>query len=151
MNLQEAKELALQLMAKHGLIEKGWKFEYDQSKSHGGMCRYSSKIIFLSAPFTEIRSVENVTDTILHEIAHALVPRGSHHNKVWKRKAVEVGCKPVRCFVDAVLEGKYKAVCPNGHIFYSHRKRTRSSSCSLCCPKRYNPNFLLIYKPNDNK
>ena len=37
---------------------------------------------------------DEVRDTILHEIAHALVGPGHGHDAVWKAKCVEVGAKP---------------------------------------------------------
>ena len=39
---------------------------------------------------------EEVRDTILHEVAHALVGPGHGHDTVWKATAAQVGARPQR-------------------------------------------------------
>ena len=145
MKILEAKNLAIQLMQEHGLIQKGWKFQFNERKVSAGLCKFSTKTVFLSIPFIQIRTAEKTKDTILHEIAHALVGRENGHNHIWQAKAKEIGCNGERCFNDAVVEGKYKAVCPNGHIHYLHRKPKLRRSCGKCC-KAFNPEFILEFK-----
>lgn len=144
MNLNEAKVLACELMQQHGLLDSGWYFEFDKAKCRYGCCFYSLKKITLSAPLTEIRDESWVRNTVLHEIAHALVGRKNGHNEVWRAKAIELGCNGSRCSDDVSLKGKWKAVCPNNHIFYRHRKPKRKSSCGKCSPV-FDTKYLLDY------
>ena len=72
MNLKDAEELALSLMRKHGLSH--WEFGFDRAKRRFGACNFSKKRISLSKYLTEVNEIEQVRDTILHEIAHALAP-----------------------------------------------------------------------------
>lgn len=37
---------------------------------------------------------EDIKDTVLHEIAHAIVGGKHHHNNVWKACCNKIGCKP---------------------------------------------------------
>lgn len=120
MDINKAKALAMRLMKKHGLSH--WSLKFDKAKRRAGACRYSTKTIHLSEPLTRIRSDDNVRNTILHEIAHALVGPGHGHDSVWRRKALAIGCDGRRCYTDAKVEGKWIGTCTHGKVFMKHRK-----------------------------
>jgi hypothetical protein len=151
MKLNEAKELAIELMNKHGIIEQGWRFEFDNAKRRFGCCKYGSRRITLSLYLTELNKVEEVKDTILHEIAHALCPRQGH-NSVWRRKAIEIGCSGNRCYsTDKVetVKGNYSATCCGCNKVHSRfRKPKYSSSCGNCSGGRYNEKYKLEWVTN---
>src|SRR3954447_25950603 len=88
----EVRRLALQLMAQHGLHD--WHFVFNRQTRNMGLCRYSIRTIELSIYLVDRNGLEEIRDTILHEIAHALVCHGHGHDAVWKQKCVEVGAKP---------------------------------------------------------
>lgn len=94
MNIYAARDMALTLMAKHGLIEKGWEFKWNNRKRAYGLCAYHDSTIQLSKPLVKYMTEEEVKDTILHEVAHALVGPGHGHGKLWKIMARKVGAKP---------------------------------------------------------
>ena len=149
MELFEANQLAKLLMTKHGLLLKGWRFEFDRSKRRFGACRHGSKRITLSTELTLLNDEKTVKDTILHEIAHALVGFSHGHDWVWKMKALEIGCNG-EIYYDTkeviTPESKYKAVCTScGHIFKKHRLPKARKSCGFCDPK-FNDNYLLEFK-----
>lgn len=99
MNLITAQAKALVLMNKHGLSD--WTFQWDRKKTGFGFCRPSTKTISLSAPLTKINSDEEVVDTILHEISHALDwvrNKKMGHDWSWKKICIEVGCRPEQYF-----------------------------------------------------
>ena len=146
MNLTEVRKLAKELFKKHNLI--GWKFKFDNSKKRFGVCKYLHKTISLSKPLTKLNSVENVNDTLLHEIAHALCGRGVGHSNVWKRKAVEIGCNGVRCYKDEVElpKGNLLDVCPNCYKSVKRfRKPKREKACRSCCNKYNNGEFSIAF------
>lgn len=68
-----------------------WGFDYDRATSRAGICRFEEKMIVLSNSFCFRSSEEEVTDTILHEIAHALVGPDHHHDSVWLEQARAIG------------------------------------------------------------
>lgn len=144
----EAKRVALDLMRKHELLSKGWTFQFDNSKRRLGCCKHRIKTITFSKNYQPLVEVNEFTDTILHEIAHALVGHG--HDSVWKRKAIEIGCNGKRLYSgDKKVEGKYAATCHKcGTVYYKHRitSRNRNQSCGKCSCGRYNPEFLLVFK-----
>lgn len=148
MKLVEAEHLAISLMQHHGLYT--WRFEYDNAKKRFGCCHYSRKLISLSQHLVRINDVEQVRDTILHEIAHALVGPQHGHGPVWRKKALEIGCNGERCFTSKdtnIVMGKYVASCPKcGHIHTKHRRPKRESSCGVCFPKVFDRERILVYK-----
>ena len=94
MDLNEASELAQNLIAEH--LPYPWKLTWDRAKTRFGQCNHNHKTISLSIPLTRGNSYDEILDTILHEIAHALTPRHGH-DSVWSRKALELGSNGRRC------------------------------------------------------
>ena len=78
------------LLEKHGLAS--WRFGFDQAMRRGGRCAFDQQEISLAEQFAYTASVEEVTDTILHEIAHALVGQKHGHDRIWKATAQRIGC-----------------------------------------------------------
>ena len=154
MEINSAYSLAIDLMAnpKHDLLSKGWSFRFDRAKRRFGCCFYSRKEITLSLELVKLNSEDEIRNTILHEIAHALVGKGHGHNWVWKMKAKEIGCTAERCYSsDKVncVKGKYVAVCVGcGKEHYKHRKPRRTSSCGKCSGGSYNEKYKLNWKIN---
>lgn len=100
MNLPEAQQLARELMDQHGL--SAWRFEFDRSTRRFGACKPSQRVISLSWRLTLLNSAEEVHETLLHEIAHALTP-GDGHGAKWKAMCKKLGIRAQRCFtVDQV-------------------------------------------------
>lgn len=157
MNLDRAKELAIILMSKHGLLLSGWRFNFDNARRRFGVCKYRSREIGLSKHLVELNDEHQVRDTILHEIAHALVGCNHGHDWVWKAKALEIGCNGNRCYKsDEVLapESKYIAICNKCKKIHRKHKMTKSllegirnQSCGKC-DSRYNPVYNLKWEIN---
>jgi predicted SprT family Zn-dependent metalloprotease len=133
-----ARQLALDLMALHGLVD--WAFRFNGCKQAMGLCVYRRRTIELSIHFVERDNpLEEVRDTILHEIAHALVGPRHGHDKVWKRKCLEIGARPVRCGHADMPPGRWQAQCGGcGKRYDRHRrpKRVRGWFCRGCGAER---------------
>lgn len=148
----KAEQLAKALINKWGL--HSWTFEFNYAKKSLGMCVYGSKSIKLSSYLLPFMSDDDVKDTILHEIAHALdwECRGkSDHGPEWKKWAIKVGAKPNRISKiskEITDKSKYTLTCPNGHKVAAHRKRKRESSCAKCDPSGFNEKFKFTVKQN---
>jgi len=98
MDLLKAEKLARQLMDEHGL--KDWAFKWNRAKKQFGLCSERKKTIFLSKHMTPHRKEENVKNTILHEIAHALVGCRNGHNWCWRSRFLSIGGNGERCSND---------------------------------------------------
>lgn len=151
MELAKAKEIALRLMRVHNLINNGWKFKFDTSKRRFGLCSYTKKEISLSSLLVSLNKEEQVRDTILHEIAHAIVGFDNGHNHIWKQKAMEIGCTGERCYNPVNVNrvrGNYEALCKScGHVHIKYKKPKvgKRTSCGNCS-STFNVKYLLEYK-----
>lgn len=150
----QARDKALELMKQHGLLEKGWKFGFDNAKRRNGACEYGIKTIWLSRHYVKLNTEELIVDTILHEIAHALTPDDRGHGRSWKLKCAEIGAMPVavkRSMGVKQVEGAWKAECPNPECDFKvsrHRKPTSRArySCNKCSGRYFNWQYELIFK-----
>jgi SprT protein len=132
MFLQDAEDLAIRLMRHHRLIPK-WSFRFDRSKVRFGKCDYTNRVISLSRYLVELNSEHEVRDTILHEIAHVLAPRGAGHGEAWRAVARSIDCNAARCYGEDVIRPtpRYKGTCPKcRRVIFRHR-RTRIA-CGRC-------------------
>ena len=134
MDLNAARRLATALMAEHGL--EGWTLVLDSAKTRAGVCRADRRQLGLSRHLTALHSEAEVTETVLHEIAHALVGPGHGHDAVWRAAARRIGCTGRRCVpADAPrVEGSWIGICPAGHRRTAHRRPMRVRSCPECSP-----------------
>lgn len=89
----QARNLALELMDLHGLIEGGWSFRFNRAKSYAGLTDLDNMEISLSGSMVDVVSPSSVRETILHEIAHALTgyDERAEHGPLWRAKAIEIG------------------------------------------------------------
>ena len=159
MTISETKKIAADLMKMHGLTYDGWRFEFDNARRRAGVCKYRSKTIGISKYLLPHMSAAMVKDTILHEIAHALV--GSHHGHdiVWQRQAMAIGCNGKRCYSPQrdlanyeetlAVQSKYTLTCPTcGRKTALQRQPKRDRSCGTCSGGTYNPRHKMIVTQN---
>ncbi|WP_127507112.1 SprT-like domain-containing protein [Actinoplanes solisilvae] len=134
MELHAARDLANGLIKRHRLT--GWRLVFDNAKTRAGVCRFDRKEIGLSRPLVALYDAEQVTDTVLHEIAHALTGPGHGHDRKWRATARRIGSSGERCMpADAPsVEGPWVGVCPAGHRTTAHRRPVRVKSCRDCSP-----------------
>lgn len=151
MDLHKASWLTKELMKPHGLLERGWTVRLVKATSFMGRCVHNDKEIHLSLSYTFSRDEAGVRNTILHEIAHALVGAGHGHDSVWYRKARELGCSGERCteITQGRPEKRYLSICSVHGVVTQHMKMPRIKySCPQCSPK-YDERYILrnIFNP----
>lgn len=131
MELNDVRRMAEELMDLHGLDD--WSFVFDRAVRRAGKCSYRDRTISLSAPLAKIHDEDEVRETVLHEIAHALTP-GEGHSAVWRRTALRIGSNGRRCIDVATpqIPGAWQGTCPAGHTVQRHRAPQRVVSCSQC-------------------
>jgi predicted SprT family Zn-dependent metalloprotease len=141
---KEARQLATGLLDRHGL--SGWRLVFDNAKTRAGVCRSDRKEIGLSRHLMGLYSPEQVTETVLHEIAHALAGPRHGHDRVWQTVARRIGCSGQRCMpADAPqVEGAWEGTCPAGHRTTAHRRPVRVRSC-LRCSRTFDPAALYTW------
>ena len=140
LTLADIEDLAHAALAEHGLDEAGWTFRWDNAKRRLGSCTHARKEITLSRPiFAKEANRDDALDTILHEVAHALLPVFVGHGARWRAKALELGARPEAC-ATVVDRPDYLWVaecdCDATHGF--HRRPKVARRC-------VNTGLLLVY------
>ena len=97
MNRLDAKRLAKTLLKENGLPKvkvKLWGMRHSFGRAKSRYDDYTRQWIptwiKLSYYYVEINTMEQVRETILHEIAHLLTPKHGH-NRIWSDKCKEIG------------------------------------------------------------
>ena len=133
--LAEISALARAFLARHqeqypGPLE-GWNFAWDAALRRGGVCNYQDRIIGLSAAYALVAAREEIEDTILHEIAHAIVGGHHNHDQTWRDMALKIGCSAEVCHTVEFAGLRWEGRCPNG-CARIQRMRRNKLVCRTC-------------------
>lgn len=129
-NIQLARDLVYQHLG------QAWSVTTNNSMTTLGICRHNSKSIGLSTHLLDNNGWEVVKQTVVHEIAHALVGYHAHHNSIWRAKCIALGGDGKTCSEasDARMPYPWLAEC----FFCSKatpllsKPRTRVLVCRQC-------------------
>lgn len=175
--LKTVKNLAIELMGKtfkinaKGLtheisaLDIGYYFDFNNRKRAFGICNYRDKRIALSQPLCEVNLDKidtQITDTILHEIAHAFCVHiygttdGRGHDWRWRNIALQIGCNGERCYNSEDVNhttSKYTQICKKcGKETPRHKKPKRTQACGKCCSKynfgKFSHDYVLELRVN---
>ena len=138
--MRDVFQIAYELIYKHNLI--GWSFRFDNAKSRAGLCIYKKKIISLSSYYVKAADLEEIINTILHEIAHAIVGPSHGHDSVWRAKALAIGCDAKRCHNLSFIVPYWVMKCPNGCFKIPRHRKKKQLICKSC-------NTPVIYVQNN--
>ena len=138
---------AAHLLTQHGLAQKGWTFAWNKRNKAFGLCNYLTKTIELSTPLFALTTDTSAFDTLLHELAHALAPRGAGHGPKWRAACRLVGANPVRTKSAAqamtaeneaihTASFKYTATCPRCGYSFGQSRAVKATTCCGKCHKR---------------
>jgi predicted SprT family Zn-dependent metalloprotease len=132
MDPQEALVLARRLLDEHGL--RDWGVTLDSARTRAGLCRFDRKLVSLSRHLTRLHTLDEVADTVLHEVAHALVGPAHGHDAVWRAQARRIGATGERCVPPdrPRVPGEWRGRCAAGHETTAHRRPLRVKSCARC-------------------
>lgn len=147
MNLNDAEFLARTLIHQYA---PEYRFGWMSAKKINGKCSYREQTIYLSKPLTELRTVEAVRTTIMHEIAHAITP-GRGHGPIWQAQMRKFGLPTNRCSQDVVNTtslANWRAVCKGcGKVNHMMRKPRVRHSCRMCSGGKFNSAYELTFTP----
>lgn len=130
-------------------LDYDWAAVLDNAKRRAGQCRYRKQEIGISRLFISWATHEQIVQTVLHEIAHALafeLDDETGHGWSWRRWCRELGIEPERCTdyhddVPLSALGNYAAICPDCPIGTRIGFRW----------KKPNPNRLYFCKQHDRE
>ncbi len=131
-------------MRRHGLSH--WELVLDHARARFGVCRPARRQIGLSRSLTALSTPEAVRNTVLHEIAHALVGAEHGHDDVWRAQALSIGSDGTRTDdLPDGAQGPWEGRCPAGHTVHRHRRPSRVASCRTCSPKTFDPSAIYAW------
>lgn len=135
--------MAQSLMLEH-LEDRDWSFGFDNGRRRAGLCSYTDKKITVSKYLSLVHSIDDVRQTMLHEIAHALCGPKEGHSKKWLATAKKIGYRNETYTGDEIAKefAPYRGLCPSGHQHYRYQKPKRLYSCHLCA-KGFNKAYLI--------
>ena len=147
------RAIAEGLIARH--LDTGWSFDFDWAKRRAGLCNYTERRISLSRHFVASHNLEQATQVILHEIAHALAGSAAGHGAQWKAVAKSLGYRFEKIDGNLIAQNtaSWVGLCPAGHPHYRFREPTRKASCAKCSPGFSRANLIEWRKrdPNDDQ
>jgi len=143
MTREQATRYAREELDKHNL--KDWSVRLNPSATNfKGMCSYKDKCIILSGLHIDINPDVAIRNTILHEIAHALVGATHGHDDVWRLKAAQIGCddhNPCTSFnlpphaIDAIRSGATVEVTYEEHTQVTRIPKYKVTRLQDHCPE----------------
>lgn len=166
MDRSEFSKWARTELNNHGLKDWGLRINSSLNPSfpYLGLCSYKDKCVIISSHHLQIHPDEEIKNTVLHEIAHALTP-GHGHDSVWADKAKEIGCTNVApCshlsfpphVIDAIRSGADVEVTVEIETIHKPKYTvTRlQDKCEVCGKVAKTKNELLIenkdpFKPDE--
>lgn len=129
-DLAVVRQLAASLLVRHGLQE--WCFDFDHATRRAGCCDYRRRRITLALQFARQADDQQLLETLLHEIAHALVGPKHHHDVHWRAKALEIGASGERCHQLRFHPPRYLVTCANGCWIATAERRRHRIVCRRC-------------------
>ncbi len=134
------------LFAAHQIAHT-WSFRFDRATTRLGQCDHRTQSISVSRYLTEKATSDEVTQVLLHEIAHALAgPRAAHGPK-WRAIARGIGYEGGRTHTvePAHDRAKWVGECPSGHEIVRFRRPGKPVSCAKC-DRRFNTSYLISWR-----
>ena len=113
LTLHDVDAMARELLARTGgaLLMRGWTFGFELTGGRAGVCRYVEREINLSVSFCLKATREEISDTVLHEIAHGLAGSAARHGRIWQDVARQIGCSAERCSETRHTPGRWVGNC----------------------------------------
>ncbi len=135
-DLPEVESLAGALIERHQAVsglDRRWRFRFSLAKARAGACDERARRIELSVSYCLRATRAEIRDTLLHEIAHAIVGASHQHDAVWKAKAREIGCSGDRCHRVRHTVARWIGVCGcMRHFRQRLHRRMRRAICAKC-------------------
>lgn len=115
-------------------LDDTWSFDFDHAKRRAGLCDYRRKRITVSRYLAARFEDDEIHQTLLHEVAHAVAGHTAAHGPEWKRIARDLGYVggTTHHGETATELAPWVGTCPVGHVTYRHRRPAREASCARC-------------------
>lgn len=141
-DLERVRAWAESLIVVH--LDASWTFGFDNAKRRAGQCDYRRKRLTVSRYLAARHGDDENHQTLLHEVAHAIVGPEAAHGPRWRLAARELGyVGGVTHHGETATElAPWVGLCPAGHVAYRYRRPSRATSCATCAP-RFDERFVF--------
>jgi len=148
--LSQVRKWADALIRLH--LDDSWSFAFDNASKRAGLCDYGKKRISVSRHLAARWDDDEVHQTLLHEVAHAMAGPAAGHGPAWKRIAAELGYVggTTHSGEIAVERARWKGFCKRGHTYVRFRRPTRAGSCGKCS-RTYDPENVILWTSVDGE
>jgi len=143
--IHQVTKWANALIALH-LDPAEWTIGFDNAKQRAGVCMYGPKRISLSRYHIASATDDDIHQTLLHEVAHAMAGPGTGHGKLWKETAERIGYVGNRTYSGSIADdvAPWVGTCPAGHVHYRHRRPRHPMGCGKCS-RKYSANHPVVW------
>ena len=117
------------------------EIKFDNAYKRAGACFYQKKTLSFSIRFLRQASADEIRDTLLHEIAHALVGPKNGHNLIWKKKAIELGCSGEIYQRNSFSTPRWIKFCSKKCWEQNCYRRKKNLICKICKSKVLYKNY----------
>lgn len=153
MNRTAYRRLARTIMNEHGL--QGWTIIWSRAKRTHGRCYFGRRALEFSEVAFDHIGEDEVRDTILHEVAHALAGHAAGHGPAWKRIHRQIGGTGGQYVSTAAREAiptAWEGRCPVCDTVTSkqHRAPLRVKACGRH-GRVYRPELILVWSKNGRR
>jgi hypothetical protein len=143
MDRAAAVKLLRDCLDEHKLIDWSIRLNQNPTAPFLGLCSHKDKCIILNAHHIDQHPEVEITNTIRHEVAHALVGAGHAHDSIWAECAKRIGCDnvaPCASFslspqvIDAIRSGAEIEIIVDEQVVrnYSYRVTRLQDKCETC-------------------
>lgn len=128
--LEKVLEHSQSLLERHSLA--GWQVAFNMKRNTLAETWHGSRVVYISRHFAKICKTEELTEVIIHEVAHALLGPGKGHDKEF----VELYSKLAPAGTHGVVAvptkiGKYHLTCRGcGQDGYTNK--SKDFYCAIC-------------------
>jgi len=143
MDRSDAIKLLRSTLDAHNLGDWGIRLNQNAAAPFLALCSHKDKVIILNAHHVDQHPLVELTNTIKHEVAHAIVGPGNGHNETWANMARAIGCDNVApCanfglnpqVIDAIRSGAEVEIIVNETTVrnYDYRITQLKDKCETC-------------------
>lgn len=123
-------------------INGHYKFKFNKNITRAGVCKFATcdgqhgqieiSTIYMTHKDTTAQDIKN---TVLHEIAHAMAGYDAGHGPKWKQIAQRIGCDANRCTHEFRPLSSYKYVikCEHGCVYHRTHLSKLLKRCHVRC------------------
>ncbi len=136
--MQQVQDHAAQLLERHlntGTLATRWRFRFETTTGRAGICRHDTRTIAFSVSYVLRASWDDIRDTLLHEIAHAIVGPGHGHDAVWQTTVRRIGCTARRCSTVTHSLKRWIGECPRCRDRWFRQRLTARVRQRSICPR----------------